>query len=197
MDEVNDYFGDIDLFLLDWILKGGIAQGANILDAGSGSGRNLVYFLNENFHVRALDKNQSEIDLLNYSSTSLGFGEIGIVGDIESLPYQSDNFDFVICSRVLHFADNIDSFWKMMGELKRVLTPGGVLYLSMASSIGMRLDSEISKNGRMTFPDGSVRFVLTPEILSKLDADWTHKAIPRTVIFHETHEETTLIITPV
>ncbi len=196
MDEVNDYFGDIDLFLLDWILKGGISQGAKILDAGSGSGRNLVYFLNENFHVRALDKNQSEIDLLNYSSKSLGFDEIGIVGDIENLPFIENDFDFVICSRVLHFADNVESFWKMMGELKRVLKPGGVLYLSIASSMSKSFDSEISNNGRMTFPDGSERFVLTPVILSNLDGDWTHKAIPRTVIFHDTHEETTLIITP-
>ena len=39
------------MFLMDWILKGKVPFGAKILDAGSGVGRNLSYFLNGDVDV--------------------------------------------------------------------------------------------------------------------------------------------------
>ena len=44
---IQEQFGQIDIYLFDQLLKGRISPGMRILDAGCGSGRNLVYFLRE------------------------------------------------------------------------------------------------------------------------------------------------------
>ena len=45
VSELQARFGQIDIYLFDQLLKGRIAPGMRILDAGCGRGRNLVYFL--------------------------------------------------------------------------------------------------------------------------------------------------------
>ena len=39
---LRNELGDIDIYLLDQILRGRIGPGDRVLDAGCGSGRNLV-----------------------------------------------------------------------------------------------------------------------------------------------------------
>ena len=48
---LQEQFGQIDIYLFDQLLKGRISPGMRILDAGCGSGRNLVYFLREGYEV--------------------------------------------------------------------------------------------------------------------------------------------------
>ena len=55
MSSLLDQFGSIDIYLFDQLLKGRIAPGMKLLDAGCGSGRNLVYFLRSNFDVYGVD----------------------------------------------------------------------------------------------------------------------------------------------
>ena len=43
-DELNKVLGNIDLYLLDQLLKGRITRDMKILDAGCGEGRNLHLF---------------------------------------------------------------------------------------------------------------------------------------------------------
>ena len=52
---LQEQFGQIDSYLFDQLLKGRISPGMRILDAGCGSGRNLVYFLREGYEVYAAD----------------------------------------------------------------------------------------------------------------------------------------------
>ena len=47
MPSLQEQFGQIDIYLFDQLLRGRIPPGSRILDAGCGSGRNLVYFLRE------------------------------------------------------------------------------------------------------------------------------------------------------
>ncbi len=42
---IQELFGQIDIYVFDQILRGNIAPGMRILDAGCGYGRNLVYLL--------------------------------------------------------------------------------------------------------------------------------------------------------
>lgn len=196
IDNINEFFGDLDLFLLDWILKGNLAKGDKILDAGSGVGRNLTYFLHENYDVQAIDKNKKDVDLLNFIAKGSYGRAFAREGDLEKVDFSDDEFDFILCSRVLHFAEDEQSFEHMLNELMRVLKPSGVLYLSMASNIGQGLGGKKLDNGKIMFPDGAVRFVLTRTLLRKLEMHWSHKTDPRTVIFGNKHEETTLILKP-
>ena len=52
---IQEQFGQIDIYVFDQLLKGRISPGMRILDAGCGSGRNLVYFLREGYEVYAVD----------------------------------------------------------------------------------------------------------------------------------------------
>ena len=42
---LRQHFGDVDVYLFDQLLRGRVPDGATVLDAGCGGGRNLVYFL--------------------------------------------------------------------------------------------------------------------------------------------------------
>ena len=53
---LQDQFGAIDIYLFDQLLRGRIVRGMRVLDAGCGSGRNLVYLLQNGFDVSAVDR---------------------------------------------------------------------------------------------------------------------------------------------
>ena len=54
-------FGPIDIYLFDQILRGRIAPGDRIVDAGCGMGRNLVYLLREGYEVYGADADPDAI----------------------------------------------------------------------------------------------------------------------------------------
>ena len=58
----QEQFGQIDIYLFDQLLKGRISPGMRILDAGCGSGRNLVYFLREGYEVYAVDPDVQAVE---------------------------------------------------------------------------------------------------------------------------------------
>ena len=59
---IQEQFGQIDIYLFDQLLKGRISPGMRILDAGCGSGRNLVYFLREGYEVYAVDPDVQAVE---------------------------------------------------------------------------------------------------------------------------------------
>ncbi|MCP4457818.1 MAG: class I SAM-dependent methyltransferase [Cytophagales bacterium] len=195
--DINNEIGDIDLFLLDLILKGKVTNGMKILDAGCGSGRNLFYFLRQGFDVKGIDTNESEVKAANFLSRSLGRGDVCSQSSLISLPFDSDSFDFIVCSRVLHFAESPAQFSEMLNEMARVLTPVGLLYLSMDSMIGM--EKSVKKNDDSThqFPDGSIRFMLTENEVAEINKNWSHFIDPRTINYNSRHAETTLVLSPI
>src|SRR6266576_1077940 len=59
---IQEQFGQIDIYLFDQLLKGRISPGMRILDAGCGSGRNLVYLLREGYEVYGADADAKSVD---------------------------------------------------------------------------------------------------------------------------------------
>ena len=59
---IQEQFGQIDIYLFDQLLKGRISPGMRILDAGCGSGRNLVYFLRQGYEVYAVDSDVQAVE---------------------------------------------------------------------------------------------------------------------------------------
>ena len=58
---LDEQFGPIDIYLFDQILRGRIAPGERIVDAGCGIGRNLVYLLREGYEVYGADADPDAI----------------------------------------------------------------------------------------------------------------------------------------
>lgn len=163
-----EQFGNIDIYLFDQLLKGRFNNCKNILDAGCGNGRNLVYFLKNNFEVFGIDQDQKAIDELRIlskkvnSANSTGNFRVAFV---EELPFEDAVFDIVICSAVLHFARDEDHFDKMLRSMWRVLKPHGFLFARLASDIGIENRVTSMGNGICYLPDGSCRYLVNEKLL--------------------------------
>ncbi len=173
--DVREQFGQIDIYVFDQILRGNIAPGMRVLDAGCGYGRNLVHLLREGYEVFALDLDAGGVDHVRRLSASLNTGlpaENFQVGSIERMPFPDAFADVVICSAVLHFARDDEQFHTMLAELWRVLRPGGMLFCRLGSRIGM--DFEPLRGRIFITGDGSEWYLVDEEMLldlgEKMDA---------------------------
>ncbi len=168
MNKLSEYFGEIDIYLFDQILKNRFAPEMKILDAGCGGGRNLVYFLRENFNVYGVDDNPDAIDYVRYLAQTLAPkipAENFQVSAIEKMPYADQTFDWVLSNAVLHFAEDEKQFGAMLFEMWRVLKSSGVLFARLASTIGIESKVEKLDERRYFLPDGSERFLVDEEML--------------------------------
>jgi SAM-dependent methyltransferase len=169
---VQEQFGQIDIYIFDQILRGNIAGGMCVLDAGCGYGRNLVHLLREGCEVFALDQDAEGVEHVRKLSASLGTGlpdENFQVGSIERMPFPNRLADVVLCNAVLHFARDERHFRSMLAELWRVLKPGGMLFCRLGSRIGMefvQLRPNIFRIG-----DGSEWFLVDQAMLLNLTAE--------------------------
>ena len=163
---VQEWFGQIDIYVFDQILRGNIAPGMCVLDAGCGYGRNLVHLLREGCEVFALDLDRDGVEHVRQLSAALGTGlpaDNFRVGPIEHMPFPDAFADVVICNSVLHFARDEEHFSQMLAELWRVVRPGGMLFCRLGSRIGM--DFERLPGGRFIVGDGSEWFLADEEML--------------------------------
>jgi tellurite methyltransferase len=157
-------FGNIDVYLFDQLLKGRFDKCRNIIDVGCGSGRNIHYFLKNNFRVFGIDSDVQAIEACRALAQRLAPtipAENFILAAADDIPFPDKAFDLAICSAVLHFADSRDHFEKMLNSIWRVLQPGGFFFARLASDIGVEQLVTPLNNGRFSLPDGSVRYLVT------------------------------------
>jgi SAM-dependent methyltransferase len=136
---LQEQFGQIDIYLFDQILRGNIAPGMRVLDAGCGGGRNLQYLLREGYEVFGVDADASAVAAVRTMARDLASGlpaENFRVARVEAIPFADAFADVVICHSVLHFARDEAQLEAMVRELWRVLRPGGMLFCRLASTIG-------------------------------------------------------------
>ncbi len=164
-------FGQIDIYLFDQLLKGRITARDRVLDAGCGSGRNLFYLMKMGCDVSAVDTNAAAVagvrELAGELGTGLPAGNFR-VEPIEGLSFADAAFDVVISSAVLHFARDDAHFEAMVRAIWRVLRPGGMFFARLASTVAIAGDIRPLGNGHFILPDGSDRYLVTPEGLDLL-----------------------------
>ena len=166
--DIKEFFGEIDIYLFDQILKNRFAPNAKILDAGCGGGRNLVYFLREGFEVFGVDQNENAVEYCRQLATKLAPNlppKNFQLAPVEKLPFADASFDLVISSAVLHFADDEQHFHAMFDEMWRVLRPNGILFARLASDIGIENKVHLLDGRKFLLPDGSERFLVNEEML--------------------------------
>ena len=166
---IQEQFGQIDIYVFDQILRGNIAQGMRVLDAGCGYGRNLVYLLREGCEVFALDADKDGVEHVRQLAAMLAPqlpAENFRVGAIEKMGFPDGFADVVICNSVLHFARDEQHFLAMVEELWRVLRPGGMLFCRLGSRIGM--DFERVREQVYRIGDGSEWFLVDEAVLLRM-----------------------------
>jgi len=167
MSNLHEQFGQIDIYLFDQLLRGNITPGMRVLDAGCGSGRNLVYLLREGYDVFASDQNPAAIELTRAIAPNLPANHFS-VEPIEAISYADATFDVVICSAVLHFSRDDAHFDAMLHNLWRMLKPVGILFCRLASTIGM--PHQHLTGHRYLAPDGIERYCVDEALLMHLTA---------------------------
>lgn len=174
MLDLPTLLGPLDIYLVDQLLRGRIAPGMTLCDAGCGGGRNLLYFLRQGYDVYALDPSSAAIGAVRRLAAEVAphlptdhFREESL--EASTLP--SGLADVVISSAVLHFARDPAHFRAMLDGSWRLLKSGGLFFCRLASSIGM--DEGMLRNltalgdGRFRLPDGSDRYLVDqPRLLA-------------------------------
>jgi tellurite methyltransferase len=161
-------FGQIDIYLFDQLLRGRIAPGMRVLDAGCGTGRNLVYLLENGFDVSAADADPGAVDVVRAAAARLA-PHLPITNfraePVEAMSFPDASADVVISSAVMHFASDERQFDAMLNSMWRVLARDGMLFCRLASTIGIADRVQPLGGRRFRLPDGSARFLVNEDIL--------------------------------
>jgi tellurite methyltransferase len=167
---LQEQFGNIDIYVFDQILRGRIAPGLRVFDAGCGGGRNLAYLMREGYEVCGNDADAGAIAQVRAMAAALAQRQLDFrVEAIEETSFPDAHADVVIASAVLHFARDERHFEVMLRQLWRVLRPGGLFFARLASTIGQDGRLAALGHGRFRLPDGSDRFLVDASAI----AGWT------------------------
>jgi ubiquinone/menaquinone biosynthesis C-methylase UbiE len=166
-----EQLGRIDIYLLDQLMKGRVKKEMRILDAGCGTGRNIQYLIQEDYNVWGVDKSEQAISTLKKAcprwNADYDLSKFQVAG-LEQLPFPDAHFDFIICSAVLHFAQNRVHFIQLLEELVRVLAPKGILWFRMTAKHTLVQHAHQLHDDVYALPDGSTRYLLDLGILKNL-----------------------------
>jgi SAM-dependent methyltransferase len=161
-------FSDVDIYLFDQMLRGRFDRRARVLDAGCGDGRNLSYLLRSGVACFGVDRDATAIEATRSLAARLA-PELPpanfSIGPLDALPFGDAAMDVVICSAVLHFAEDLAHFDRMLADMWRVLDRGGMFFARLASNIG--IEPLVGAGGRrVQLPDGTTRFIVDEQILA-------------------------------
>jgi tellurite methyltransferase len=174
MTDLRARFGSIDIYVFDQLLRGRISPGMRVLDAGCGSGRNLVFFLREGYEVFGLDADAAAVaavrDLACRLAPSLPESNFR-AEPVDASTFPDACADVVLLNAVLHFARDEEHFLSMLRGAWRLLRPGGVFFSRLASSVGMEGRFRPLGGGRFTLLDGTDRYLVDEARLVRLTAE--------------------------
>jgi tellurite methyltransferase len=162
-------FGLIDIYLFDQILRGRITSGMRVLDAGCGSGRNLVYLLRSGADVSGVDTDPENIKHVRALAAELSPDlpqDQFLAEPLDRLSFSDATFDVVLCNAVLHFMKHEAEFRAALAQLFRVLRPGGLFFARLASTIGIEHLVEHEQGRWHLLPDGTRRFLVDEAFLA-------------------------------
>jgi len=188
---LQEWFGGIDIYIFDQLLKGRFVPGMRVLDAGCGSGRNLVYFLRSGYEVFGVDESGPQITQIRQVAAALAPqlpADNFRVEAVERMSWESAlssdppataggtdksrsdvaGFDVVLSSAVLHFARDEQQWQAMVNEMWRVLKHDGIFFARLASTVGMEDQVKLIEGRRYRLPDGSDRFLVDAAMLQRV-----------------------------
>jgi DNA-binding transcriptional MerR regulator len=120
-------------------------QNARVLEVGCGTGK-LWYKnkenIDENLDITLSDFSKGMLkstkEKLKELKHNFNYEEI----NVENIPYEDESFDIVIARHMIYFSPNIE---KALAEIKRVLVPGGIAYITVNSCETMAELNELAE----------------------------------------------------
>ena len=151
-----------------------LRPGHLLLDMGAGAGRHAFESFRRGARVVALDYDAAELkDVLGLFAAMAAAGEgpsaglaAAVNGDGTHLPFVDGTFDRIICSEVL---EHIPDLAAAVGELFRVLKPGGTLAATVPSWMPERVCWALSEEYHAPFvAGGHIRIFTEPALRRSL-----------------------------
>jgi SAM-dependent methyltransferase len=106
--------------------------GDAVLDAGCGTGRLAMLVAPRVARLDGVDHSARSLEVLSSRAFSQGFTNVRTHrADLTKLPFTGDAFDKVLCVQALQHVPSASLRRECLGELKRVLRPGGRLVVSV------------------------------------------------------------------
>ena len=105
-----------------------------VLDLGCGGGRMVRFFpRSEGSEIWGADVHAEQIVWCQRNLPGINFVTVTTA---PHLPFADDHFDFVMCASV--FSHNADLADALLLEIRRVLKPGGHIYLTLQDKVSVR-----------------------------------------------------------
>lgn len=164
MPTLQEQFGGIDIYLFDQLLRGNVAKGMTIFDAGCGTGRNIAYLLREGYAVFGIDPDPAAIDAVRRLAPRVPADNFR-VESVEAHSFPDRFADVVIINTVLHFARDDDHFHAMLRGSWRALKPGGLFFSRLASTIGAEGLVRRLRGRWHAMADGTERYLVDEAML--------------------------------
>ncbi|MCP4659107.1 MAG: class I SAM-dependent methyltransferase [bacterium] len=199
MSNLSSQFGPIDIYLFDQLLRGRIAPGMRVLDAGCGAGRNLVYLLRTGYDVFGVDPDSEAIDAVRRLAGTLAphLPRTHFRAEpVEAMTFAEHFADLVISNAVLHFARDDAHFLAMLHGTWRVLRPGGLFFCRLASAVGMEHRVRRIEGRRFVLPDSTKRYLVDEAMLLEATASLGGELLDplKTTIVHNQRCMTTWVV---
>ena len=196
---LHEQFGHIDIYLFDQLLRGRIAPGMRIFDAGFGGGRNLVYLLRERYEVFGVDADPGAVKSMRQLAANLAPAlpaDNFRLARVEAIPFPNHFADVVLSNAVLHFARDDQHFQAMLHGSWNVLKPGGLFFCRLASTIGTEAILQPLGGRRYHSPDGADRYLMDAELLERLTQELGAEMIDplKTTVVHNLRSMTTWVL---
>lgn len=103
-----------------------------VLDNGCGPGRHTMYFAREGLDATGMDKSDQARDYLTAWAKEEKLPVAVVEGNILEMPFPEECFDCVLDYNASYHMCKED-FYRALGEIRRVLKPGGELYMTLLS----------------------------------------------------------------
>jgi SAM-dependent methyltransferase/uncharacterized protein YbaR (Trm112 family) len=140
------------------------AAGDTLLDVGCNWGRWCVAASRKGYHAVGIDPGLGAVLAAKRVCNQLGVTAAFVVGDAYCLPFAAYSFDRVFSYSVLqHFSK--DDARHALGEVARVLRPGGESLIQMPNSLGVRSLQHQLMRGFRAPRDYEVRYWTPGELL--------------------------------
>jgi len=103
-----------------------------VLDLGCGLGRHAILFAQYGFDVSAVDLSEYALEVVNSWKEKEKLEISTASADMKNLPYENEVFDCIWSYHVVSHTDT-PGFKDVLNEIKRVLKPGGEIFLTLCS----------------------------------------------------------------
>jgi ubiquinone/menaquinone biosynthesis C-methylase UbiE len=128
-----------------------------VVDAGCGTGRQLLDLLERSARVVGVDHSEASLDIARERVRVDLRGRLQLLaGDVRSLPLENETADRVLCSEVIQHVPGNEGRRQALKELHRILRPGGILVIT-----AYRWHGHIRRTKDGFFENGLYRYAFT------------------------------------